>query len=61
MRLSYPTMEGLRRLSHEEDVCITEYVRRVLDTHVHGAETMATIAAEPYLRVGRKTPKQTAR
>lgn len=61
MRLSEETAEGLRRLAHDEDIPFAEYVRLVLDTHVHGVETMATIAAERVMRVVRKPPTSGAR
>jgi len=54
MRLAEETMEGLRRLSHDEDIPLAEYVRTLLDAHVHGEEHVAKVAAQRVLRVVRK-------
>jgi hypothetical protein len=54
MRLSEDTLEGLRRLSHDEDLPLAEYVRTLLDVHVHGEQHVATVAAQRVLRVVRK-------
>lgn len=61
MRISEETAEGLRRLSHDQDIPLAEYVRTLLDVHVHGEECVANVAAERVRCVVRKPPARGAR
>lgn len=51
IRLSYATMEGLRRNAAEHDMPLAEYVRIKLDCDVHGADQVANVAVERIRRV----------
>ncbi len=51
VRISYPTLDGLRRLAAEHDMPLAEYVRMKLDCDVHGADHVANVMADRVRRV----------
>lgn len=50
-RISMDTLDGLQALETKVGMPLAEYVRTVLDCHVHGADHVAMMAAERVRRV----------
>ena len=54
IRMSFPTMEVLRRMAHEHNLPLAEFVRLKLDCEAFGADHVASVAAEHIRRVAGK-------
>jgi len=46
MKISFDTQVGLQRMAAEAAMSMNEYVRMVLDCHVHGVDHIANLAAQ---------------
>lgn len=51
INVAEPTRDGLRRLAADAGVPLSEFVRVLLETRVHGAEHVAIVAGDRIRRI----------